>query len=355
MKLRRVLAILLALIMILSCAACGKKETANEEKKEDAKWPYGQTITVLEGYATGSLTDVGVRTQTDWITDKTGVTVEVVNDDVGGGANLITRLVDAEPDGLTIMQVGMNCISNYHNGIWSVNIADESKVKICCFAIQPYPYSGCMVMTQPDAPYDTWEEFVDYVKAHPGEEKVASIAGKVMDIKLKAIMNLTDTSQYIRWVSTTNADATAGLLGNNIDIIMLDEATASNFIAEGTAKPLINLRDKDFSYFPADTKNFDIIKSVPTLIDVFGEDGMKYMVPNTSAWIVPADTPDEVCQQIADLMATLDSEPAPGSEWYQRVRTTGGTSKYYVLDPAKTMQDWKNIDPIIKGIVDMGK
>ena len=103
---------------------------------------------------------------------------------------------------------------------------------------------------------------------------------------------------------------------------------------------------------PEDTKNLDVLKSFPTLISVFGQDGMKYMVPNQSAWVVPADTPDEVCEEIRKVMATLDTEPVVGDEWYQRVRTTGGSAKYYDVDPKECMADWQNLDPIIKGIVE---
>ena len=210
-----------------------------------------------------------------------------------------------------------------------------------------------MVMTQADAPYSTWEELAEYAAAHPGEVTVASIAGKVMDIKMKALFNGTGVAENIRWVSTTNADATAGLLGDNIDCIMLDETTASAYLQDGSCKALINARaDEDFSLY-GDDPVVELIKDVPTLVDVFGDDAAKYMVPNRSMFVVPAGTPDEIVEQIAAVIDRID-EVDETSEFYERCRVNGGTSKYYTWPGEEVMAEWGRLDPIIKGIVEMG-
>ncbi|MBR6429902.1 MAG: hypothetical protein IKS27_01675, partial [Oscillospiraceae bacterium] len=133
---KKIIALLLALVMVLALSACGKSKTEEPEKTDDtetteqsvatteqndateqtetneeaaapATWPNGE-VTIYAGYAVGSLTDVNIHTIADWITEKTGATVKIVNDDVGGGANLAAKLVTAEPDGQTLMLIGMN-------------------------------------------------------------------------------------------------------------------------------------------------------------------------------------------------------------------------------------------------------
>jgi len=316
---------------------------------EEAAWPNGD-IDFYCGYAVGSLTDVNVRTIADWITEKTGVTVKVENNDVGGGANLAAKLVKAEPDGQTMMLVGMNCISNFYSDLWPVNPADPANFKIACSFIEPWPDSGCMVMTQADAPYSNWEELTAYAEEHPGEVTVASIPGKVMDIKMKAIFNGTGLADKIRWVSTTNADASAGLLGGNINIIMLDEFTALGYIRDGSSKAIINSRvSDDFSMY--EDADREIMEGVQTLVDAFGEEGENYAVPNTSCVVVPADTPDEICEQIRAVVDSIDEETE--GEWYDRCRLNGGTSKYYPYSPDELMAEWVRLDPIIKEICEM--
>ena len=245
---KKIVAMLLALSLVLCLCACGgKTETpaapaapaapaepaapaapaAPAEPAAPAATRPNGDVTIYAGYAVGSLTDVNIRTIADWITQETGANGIIENNDVGGGANLALKLTQAEPDGQTLMNIGMNCISNYYNGTWAVNPADSTKFKIVAGALQPFPDSGCVILTQANSPYSTWEELADYAAANPGTVTVASIAGKVMDIKMKAMFNLTGVAKDIRWVSTTNADATAGLLGGIINCVMLDETTAA--------------------------------------------------------------------------------------------------------------------------------
>ncbi len=321
----------------------------------EVKWPNGE-LTIYSGYAVGSLTDVNLHTIADWITKETGETVKIESNDTAGGATLALKLTKAKPDGQTIMAIGMNCISNYYNGTWEVNPADSSKFKIVAGSIQPYPDSGCIILTQNDSPYSTWDELAEYAKAHPGEVTVASIAGKVMDIKMKAIFNATGVAEYIRWAPTKSADSEAALLGGNINCVMLDETTAANkYLKDGLVKPIINCRaDEDWSVYTEEQKPIvDLIRDIPTLQDVFGADAAKYMVPNRSMFVAPADTPDEICAAIAKVIDKIDEEPA-GSDFYERCRVNGGTSKYYTWPGDEVMAEWARLDPIIKEIVEMG-
>ncbi|MBQ8307041.1 MAG: hypothetical protein IJX90_12595 [Blautia sp.] len=338
---KRIFAAALAATMVMGCASMAAAE--------EATWPNGD-VDFYCGYAVGSLTDVNVHTIADWITEKTGATVKIENNDVGGGANLATKLVAAEPDGQTMMLVGMNCISNYYSDLWTVNPANPEEFKIVCGFIEPWPDSGCMIMTQADAPYSNWEELAAYAEEHPGEVTVASIPGKVMDIKMKAIFNGTGLSDKIRWVSTNNQDAAAGLLGGTINCIMLDEYTALSYIRDGSSKALINSRvSDDFSmYEDADREE---LEKVQTLVDAFGEEGAAMAVPNSSAVVVPVDTPDEICEQIRTIIDSIDAETE--GEWYDRCRTNGGTSKYYASEPDELAAEWARLDPIIKEICEM--
>lgn len=357
---KKVVAILLLLVMALTLTACGPKAPAPtaaptpppaENTPPAATWPNGD-VTILAGYAVGSLTDINIRTIADWITKETGASVIVENNDVGGGANLANQLVNAKPDGQTLMLIGMNTISNYHSGLWSVNPCDTSKFKLVCGAIQPLPDSGCIIVTQAEQPYDTWDELAEYAEANPGTVTVASIPGKVMDTKMKALFNNTGLSEHIRWASTTNADAAAGLLGGTINLVMLDEQTATGYLKDGKLKAIINSRDNDdFSPY-ADGEDKDIMMAVPNLIDVFGEKGKEYAVPNRSMFVAPAGTPDEICAQIAAVIDAIGLETS--GEFYDRCRVNGGTSKYYTWPGDEVMEEWSRLDAVLKEIVAMG-
>ncbi len=351
---KKFLALFLVLVMALTLTACGAKAPAASAapsaaaSAKPATWPNGN-VTILAGYAVGSLTDINIRTIADWIKKKTGATVIVENNDVGGGANLATKLVNAKPDGQTLMLVGMNTIMNFHNGLWSVNPADATKFKLVCGAIQPHPDSGCMILTQAGQPYSNWKELEAYAAANPGKVTVASMPGKVMDTKMKALFIKTGVSKNIRWVSTTSADANAALLGGNINLVMLDETTAAGYLKDGKLKALINSRDnKDYSLYK-DGADKDIIMKVPTLIDVFGDKGKEYAVPNRSMFVAPAGTPDEIVAQIAKVIDSIGAETS--GEFYDKARINGGTSKYYTWPGKDVMAEWNRLDAILKEIV----
>ena len=362
---KKVIAMLMVLAMVFGLAACGGGNTTpnnasngNNAAPEAAKWPDGKEITILSGYEAGSLTDVNIVTIADWIKQETGAKVTIENDKNGGGANLAVKLSKAKGDGLTLMLFGMNCISNYHNKIWTVSPTDESLFKVVCGAIQPYPYSGCMLLTHQDNPYNTWEELEKYINENPGKVTVMDIPGKVMDSKTKSIFIQRGLADKVTWAATSSAQSSSDLLGNIINIVMLDETTAAKYLADpaNKVKAIINCRpDDDFSYYPANTANLDIIKKVPTLAQVFGAaDAEKYNIPNTSCFVVPASTPDDIVAQIKAVIDKIgdEKESSDPNSFYQRCRINGGTSKYYTWDGKTIMKEYKRIDPILKQIIE---
>ena len=58
-------------------------------------------------------------------------------------------------------------------------------------------------------------------------------------------------------------------------------------------------------------------------------------------------------EAIAKVIDKIDEEPE-GSEFYDRCRVNGGTSKYYTWPGDEIMAEWGRLDPVIKEIVEMG-
>ena len=358
---KKVIAILLVLAMVFALAACGNSggntpantnttpantnttptnnAAENTNTTPAATWPSGE-IELLSGYQAGSLTDNNIQTIKDWIMEKTGAKVTVTNDEKGGGANLAVKLSKAKGDGLTIMLFGLNNLSNYIQGIWTVDPTDASLFKPVCGIAQPNPYSGCVLLTNTENPYSNWEELEKYIKDNPGKVTVMQINGKVMDSKTKSLFYQRGLQDDVVWADTDSKSCTNELLGNNINIVMLDENTAAALMADAETgkkvKAIINCRpDEDFSYYNKDNcPNLDLIKEIPTLVDVFGEEQAKqYNLANFSFFVVPASTPDDIVAQIKACIDAIDDEPesTDTSSFYMRCRSNTG-SKYYSKD-----------------------
>lgn len=321
------------------------QDAAAQSNEPEVTWPNGD-VTLYVPSQVGSATDVNARTIADWIAEQTGVTVVCENDDVGGGANLADKLSKAAPDGQTLMFVGMANITSYYAGTWKLNPADPANFSIVCGTIQPDPDSGCIILTQPDQPYSNWEELVAYIKAHPGEVTVASVSSSVMDIKLRALFNYTGLSDQVRYVSTSRADSTAGLLGGNINLVIMDEATASGYIIDGSAKGIVNCRvNEDFSVYEGDINK--VISAVQTLTDILGDKADQAMVPNRTMIVGPAGIPDELVKKIASI---VDPIVDGSDEWQQRLVANGGTSYYRTWTPQEIRDEWARLDPVVAEI-----
>ena len=361
---KKVIAILLVLGMVFALAACGGNTPANNTPANNtkpannttpanntqpaAKWPNGE-VTLLSGYQAGSLTDNNIQTIKDWIIKQTGAKVTVTNDEKGGGANLAVKLSQAKGDGQTLMLFGLNNLSNYIQGIWTVDPTDAKLFKPVCGIAQPNPYSGCVLLTNTANPYSNWEELEKYINENPNKVTVMDIKGKVMDSKTKSLFYQRNLQDKVVWAATDSKACTNELLGNNINIVMLDENTAAALMADketgAKVKAIINCRpDKDFSYYtPTDAPNLDLIKTIPTLEDVFGaEKAKQYNLANFSFFVVPASTPDEVVAQIKACIDAIDKE-APDSDFGKRCRANTG-SKYYSVDwtSESLMKEWQS-------------
>lgn len=366
---KKLLSLVLVLILAMGLFACGntgapsittpaantpsapatqapaESQDAGQSQEPEITWPNGD-ITLYIPSQVGSATDVNARTMADWIAMKTGVDVVCENDDVGGGANLADKLIKAAPDGQTLMFVGMANITSYYSGTWTLNPADPANFSIACGTIQPDPDSGCIILTQPDQPYSNWEELANYIKEHPGEVTVASVSSSVMDIKLRALFNYTGLSEQVRYVSTSRADSTTGLLGGNINLVIMDEATASNYILDGSAKGIVNCRvNEDFSVYEGDINK--AISAVETLTDILGDKADAAMVPNRTMIVGPAGMSDELIKKIAAIVDTIvDGD----EEWQARLVANGGTSYYRTWDPQEVRSEWARLDPIVAEI-----
>jgi tripartite-type tricarboxylate transporter receptor subunit TctC len=364
---KKVIALVLALAMVFALAACasnnGGSNTANTNAGGNnaapaAKaWPEDD-IEILLGYNESSPTAINAGVLGDWIHEKTGKNVELRYDATGNGANLVTDLLKGETNGTQMMVIGLDAQSAFNKNMWKDDPTDATKFAVVTGFIEPYPYSGCILLTQESQPYSTWKELEEYVKKpeNKGKVTVADRAGSIMTTKIKSLFNQTGLSEYITWAPTDSAGAKTGLLGGNINIIILDETAAGAMLAspENKVKAIVNCRaDNNFDYYPAATKNLDIIKKVPTLLDVFGkEKAEQYNVPNTSAIIVKAGTPAETIAQMKAVIDALgnEKESTDDKSYYVRQRNQGGTSKFYAFDGAEVMKEWQRLAPIVKEI-----
>ena len=174
---KKLFAALLVTAMALSTlTACGSKtETLSADASTDSDNSAATTtvdyptkdITVVVPYGAGGTTDLCVRGVLDAV-DKSVVTKNFIVSNVTGGSGLVgaSQFVNAKSDGYTIGV--LNCDLVLNNVLGNTDITSDQFVPLACIENDPY-----LFVVSKDAPYQTFEEFVDYAKAHPGEVTVA--------------------------------------------------------------------------------------------------------------------------------------------------------------------------------------
>lgn len=124
-----------------------------------------RNVSVIIPYNPGGPTDLASRAAVDCLPEGAvppGVAFVVTN--VAGGSGLIgvNKFVTSRKDGYTLGAVVCDFLINSVTG--KTKIPMDTFVPLCFINADPYA-----LVVRADAPYQTFQEFVDYVKAHPGE------------------------------------------------------------------------------------------------------------------------------------------------------------------------------------------
>ena len=183
---KKLIALLLAALLVVALVGCGSSKTEapaateapktetpktetpkteepkTEEPKAEVQWPTGD-VTILVPADVGAPLDLATRVMKDYLQEKTGYNIIVKNDGTGGGAKLGEELYNAPTDGSVLMYAGGGQVPPYYNGSWAHNLSNPDDYTIISSMVGLAVPSGAVVVTQPDAPYDTWQDLVQYI------------------------------------------------------------------------------------------------------------------------------------------------------------------------------------------------
>jgi tripartite-type tricarboxylate transporter receptor subunit TctC len=180
-----------------------------------AQAPYpNQGIRLIVPYAAGGLPDTVARIVGQHLQERIGQTVVVENRAGGGAAAAVSALMGAPADGYTFLVTDGSLVSTNPVIFKQLTYNPKDMVPVALLGSTPL-----FLASHPDLPVSTLREFVDYVKAHPGQVNYGSSGvGSAHHLSMeamKAALNLQMT--HIPYRGT--GQSVPALLGGHVQVL----------------------------------------------------------------------------------------------------------------------------------------
>ena len=285
---KKFLCLLLVLVLALSTAACGGSPSQPPAQQPEsaggaaasapAGWTPTRDVTLYAPYAAGGSTDLSLRCLAEILSEQTGVNVNVVIREGGGGVVCTTQFMSEKPDGYSLTMISNSQFST-QPFLRDVEYTIDDFIPFIGLNLEPL-----MIIVPESAPYNTIEEFVDYFKEHPDQTITYGHSGNgglghlTQAFFLKAAG--LDKNESIPYAGST--EAIAALLGGHITMCTSNYVEVTTLLENHTAKPL--------ALIASDRSTKETFREVPTL----KECGIDVDLTIFKFLALPAETPDEV-------------------------------------------------------------
>ena len=263
-------------------------------------------VRIVAGFAAGGGVDITARLIGQWLNDRLGQSF-VVDNRAGAGGNIGTEaVVNAAPDGYTLL---LATVPN------AVNASLFEKLKFN-FVRDIAPVAGIIrvpmvILLHPSVPVKTVPELISYAKANPGKVSMASAGNGSAPHMAGELFKMMAGVDMLHIPYRGQGPALTDLLGGQVHVLFATAPGTADYIATGKLRALA----------VTTAARAEVLPELPTVGD---------FVPGyeTSQWYglaAPANTPAEIVDKlnreinaaIADpgmkaRLAALGGEPLPG-------------------------------------------
>ena len=190
-------------------------------------------VRIMVGFAAGGATDIVARIMGQWLSERLGQQF-VVENRPGAGTNIATAaVVNAAPDGHTLLMVSpTNAVNATLYDKLSYNfIRDIAPVA----SIHREPFH---VEVDPSVPVKTVPEFIAYAKAHPGQISFASAGnGSVAHVTGELFKMMTGVN-LVHVPYRGAGPALVDLLGGQVQVMFATMSSSIEYVRGGKLRAL---------------------------------------------------------------------------------------------------------------------
>ena len=311
---KKFLALALAAAMSLTMVACGSSKTpassgstssgGTSSSAESVDFPGNKQVSLIVPYSAGGASDTVARIYASELEQSLGTSIVVSNVTGASGAIGLEQVRNSNPDGYTIAYMPVESTMLKALGFTDLSTDDFRFIG----RAMTIPAA---VTVRADAPWDTFEDFVNYAKEHPGEIQVGnSGTGSIWHIAAASIEKECGV-QFTHVPFDGAAPAVAALLGNNIQAVTVSPSEVKNNVDSGDFKVLCVLGESRSSVVP----------DVPTAQEL----GIDITIQGWGGFAVPKDTP----QAVIDILEKA-SETAINSDSVKKTLADRGYEHAYL-------------------------
>ena len=250
-------------------------------------------ITMVVPFAAGGSFDVLGRTVSIRMSELLGQQIVIENTSGGGGVNGTMRVVNATPDGYTIL-LGSVGTHAYNPAIYKNLRYDPAKdfAPIILFADQPV-----VLLARKDLPVKDLQEFIAYAKANSAKMQYGSAGVGSTTHLACTLLNKAIGVDIVHVPYRGGAPAAQGVLTGEIDYTCLNMGSGTPLITSGNVKGIALLSMTRSESLP----------NVPTA----HEQGLRdFEVSTWNALFAPKGTPADIIAKLNDVTSTTIDTPA---------------------------------------------
>lgn len=276
--LRKTALLLLVALFSLSLAFA---EGAAEQEGPGDEYP-SEPIRLIVPYGAGGGTDTHARLIVRALEDILPVPVVVVN--MGGGASAIgsREVLEADPDGYTVL---INIVN-----IWTNQALGNTDFGP--FDLTPVAEAGTFYLVETTAADSEWESFsevAESIREEPGSVRIATNIGAITHFTSLGVQQEIGGGAEFNMVHIGDgAQRIAAVLGGNVDLTIMGTNEAQPYKESGEMRVLA-------VYAP---ERVEGMPDVPTA----REQGVDYVQPVSYWFFTPPETPDHIVDYLADAL-----------------------------------------------------
>jgi tripartite-type tricarboxylate transporter receptor subunit TctC len=180
-----------------------------------AQAPYpNQGVRFIVPYAPGGLPDTVARITAQHMQERIGQSVVVENRAGGGAAAAVSAMMGAPADGYTFIISDGSLVSANPALFKQLSYNPKDMIPVALLGNTPL-----FLAAHPDLPVNTLREFVDYVKAHPGQVNYGSSGvGSIHHLSMEAIKSALKLEMtHIPYRGT--GQSVPALLGGHVQVL----------------------------------------------------------------------------------------------------------------------------------------